>query len=82
MPKDAYDSEGEIGEDFIKCGLCDHDECDDENDIIICDGGCERCFHEKCAEAAFGLPPLSINAINFKVIKNSLTVEFISSCPS
>ena len=66
LPKEAYDSEGEIEEDYIKCGLCDHEESYDENDIIICDGGCERCFHEKCAEAAFGLPPSSINAVNFK----------------
>jgi hypothetical protein len=55
-----------VEEDYIKCGLCDHEESYDENDIIICDGGCERCFHEKCAEAAFNLPPCSINAVSFK----------------
>lgn len=66
LPKEAYDAQGEVEEDYIKCGLCDHEESYDENDIIICDGGCERCFHEKCAEKAFNLPPCSINAVNFK----------------
>eukprot|EP00798_Chlamydomonas_sp_ICE-L_P011453 gene11453-34163_t len=53
IPKEAFDSDGEVDADAILCSLCSHQESYDDNDIILCDGSCNRAYHEKCFD-----PPL------------------------
>lgn len=49
----AFDSEGQINADDIFCAKCKSKEVFSENDIILCDGACNRAFHQFCLE-----PPL------------------------
>ncbi|XP_022942376.1 homeobox protein HAT3.1 [Cucurbita moschata] len=48
-----FDSEGQIDSEDIFCGKCGSKELSLENDIILCDGVCDRGFHQFCLE-----PPL------------------------
>lgn len=49
IPGNAFDSEGEIDQADIACSACDDPECDDDNDILLCDGeGCNRAYHVTC----------------------------------
>lgn len=48
-----FDSEGEIDSEDIFCCKCRSKELSADNDIILCDGICDRGFHQKCLD-----PPL------------------------
>ncbi|XP_020091779.1 homeobox protein HOX1A [Ananas comosus] len=48
-----FDSEGEISSEDIFCAKCGSKDVSVNNDIILCDGACERGFHQKCLN-----PPL------------------------
>ncbi|XP_068656187.1 homeobox protein HOX1A isoform X2 [Aristolochia californica] len=48
-----FDSEGQIDSEDIFCAKCGSKELSADNDIILCDGVCERGFHQMCLE-----PPL------------------------
>eukprot|EP00250_Pteridium_aquilinum_P008951 c18331_g1_i1 orf=75-1646(-) len=49
----AFDPEGQIYFDDIFCAICKSKEVFPENDIILCDGSCNRAFHQFCLD-----PPL------------------------
>ena len=53
IPKEAYDSAGEVGEEHIFCGRCGEYESTDCNDILLCEGFCGRAYHQHCLH-----PPL------------------------
>lgn len=48
-----FDSEGQISSDDIFCATCNTKDVTANNDIILCDGICDRGFHQKCLN-----PPL------------------------
>jgi len=48
-----FDSEGEISSEDIFCAICGSKHVTLKNDIILCDGACDRGFHQKCLN-----PPL------------------------
>ena len=54
IPKELYDEEGELDMKHIICSKCQGQECDDDNDIILCDGPCDRAYHFKCLD-----PPIT-----------------------
>ncbi|KAI3827959.1 hypothetical protein L1987_02048 [Smallanthus sonchifolius] len=53
ISESLYDSEGEIDSEDIFCAKCGQKEVRLDNDIILCDGACERGFHQFCLD-----PPL------------------------
>ncbi|KAF5814113.1 putative chromatin remodeling & transcription regulator Homeodomain-PHD family [Helianthus annuus] len=53
IPESLYDSEGLIDSEDIFCAKCRKIEVSLDNDIILCDGSCERGFHQFCLD-----PPL------------------------
>lgn len=53
IPESSYDSEGLINSEDIFCAKCSSKDLAADNDIILCDGSCERGFHQLCLE-----PPL------------------------
>lgn len=53
LPEALFDSEGEIDSEDIFCAKCGSKDVAINNDIILCDGACERGFHQFCLE-----PPL------------------------
>ncbi|MED6170675.1 hypothetical protein PIB30_033239 [Stylosanthes scabra] len=53
LPESLFDSEGEIDSEDIFCAKCSSKELSTNNDIILCDGACERGFHQLCLD-----PPL------------------------
>ncbi|KAL6525948.1 hypothetical protein OROHE_015472 [Orobanche hederae] len=53
LPESLFDSQGEIDSDDIFCAKCGSKDLTVDNDIILCDGACERGFHQFCLE-----PPL------------------------
>ncbi|CAA0806791.1 Homeobox protein HAT3.1 [Striga hermonthica] len=53
IPESLFDSEGEIDCEDIFCAKCGSKDLTLDNDIILCDGACERGFHQFCVE-----PPL------------------------
>lgn len=48
-----FDSEGEIDNEDIFCCKCGSKDLPADNDIVLCDGICDRGFHQKCLN-----PPL------------------------
>ncbi|KAJ7536122.1 hypothetical protein O6H91_12G057100 [Diphasiastrum complanatum] len=54
----AFDSEGRVRYDEIFCSKCHSREAFLNNDIILCDGTCNRGFHQKCLH-----PPLATHEI-------------------
>ncbi|XP_050388303.1 pathogenesis-related homeodomain protein [Argentina anserina] len=58
LPKSLFDEEGEIESEDIFCAKCGSKDIYAENDIILCDGACDRGFHQHCLE-----PPLLSEAI-------------------
>ncbi|XP_041013795.1 homeobox protein HAT3.1 [Juglans microcarpa x Juglans regia] len=54
LPGSLFDSEGEICSEDIFCAKCGSKDLSADNDIILCDGACDRGFHQYCLE-----PPLS-----------------------
>ncbi|GMJ03506.1 hypothetical protein HRI_004019800 [Hibiscus trionum] len=53
LPESLFDSEGEIDSEDIFCAKCGSDDLPVNNDIILCDGACDRGFHQYCLQ-----PPL------------------------
>ncbi|XP_016478781.2 pathogenesis-related homeodomain protein [Nicotiana tabacum] len=53
LPASLFDNEGEIDSEDIFCAKCSAKDLPADNDIILCDGACERGFHQLCLE-----PPL------------------------
>ncbi|KAH0767209.1 hypothetical protein KY290_003109 [Solanum tuberosum] len=53
LPASLFDNEGEIDSEDIFCAKCGSMDLPTDNDIILCDGACERGFHQLCVE-----PPL------------------------
>ncbi|KAL6494674.1 hypothetical protein OROGR_031474 [Orobanche gracilis] len=53
LPEFLFDSQGEIDSDDIFCAKCGSKDLTLDDDIILCDGVCERGFHQFCLE-----PPL------------------------
>ncbi|KAK7269897.1 hypothetical protein RIF29_22692 [Crotalaria pallida] len=53
LPESLFDSEGEIDSEDIFCAKCQSKELSLDNDIILCDGVCDRGFHQFCLD-----PPL------------------------
>lgn len=45
---DLFDSDGELDETHIFCARCRGRDSHDDNDIILCDGPCNRAYHECC----------------------------------
>ncbi|XP_047162249.1 homeobox protein HAT3.1 [Vigna umbellata] len=48
LPESLFDSEGEIDSEDIFCAKCHSKELSSNNDIILCDGVCDRGFHQLC----------------------------------
>ncbi|KAG2306262.1 hypothetical protein Bca52824_026010 [Brassica carinata] len=53
IPESLFNSEGEISSEDIFCSKCGSKDLHIDNDIILCDGFCDRGFHQYCVE-----PPL------------------------
>ncbi|KAF7811045.1 homeobox protein HAT3.1 [Senna tora] len=53
LPESLFDSDGEIDSEDIFCSKCGSKDLSTDNDIILCDGACDRGFHQLCLE-----PPL------------------------
>ncbi|XP_010466095.1 PREDICTED: homeobox protein HAT3.1-like [Camelina sativa] len=53
LPVSLFDSDGAISSDDIFCAKCASKDLSVDNDIILCDGFCDRGFHQYCLE-----PPL------------------------
>ncbi|KAI3431067.1 uncharacterized protein J3R85_008137 [Psidium guajava] len=53
LPEALFDSEGMIDSEDIFCAKCGSKDLTADNDIILCDGACDRGFHQYCLE-----PPL------------------------
>ncbi|XP_038970373.1 homeobox protein HOX1A isoform X2 [Phoenix dactylifera] len=51
--KSLFDSDGQICSEDIFCAKCGSKDVSVDNDIILCDGTCDRGFHQKCLN-----PPL------------------------
>ncbi|GAB2291725.1 hypothetical protein Dimus_025976 [Dionaea muscipula] len=58
FPESLFDSEGLIDSEDIYCAKCGTMEVSSTNDIILCDGACERGFHQFCLD-----PPLRTEEI-------------------
>lgn len=54
LQKSAFDDEGQIFHEEIFCAKCKSQETFTDNDIILCDGACDRGFHQDCVD-----PPLA-----------------------
>ncbi|CAN6919465.1 hypothetical protein Bca4012_090286 [Brassica carinata] len=53
IPESLFDSGGEISSEDIFCAKCGSKDVHVDNDIILCDGFCDRGFHQYCVA-----PPL------------------------
>ncbi|KAF8719244.1 hypothetical protein HU200_023939 [Digitaria exilis] len=58
IDESLFDSEGEISCDDIFCATCGSKDVTSGNDIILCDGACDRGFHQNCLN-----PPLRTEEI-------------------
>ncbi|KAL8129239.1 hypothetical protein V2J09_018394, partial [Rumex salicifolius] len=58
FPKSLFDSEGLVDSEDIFCAKCGGKEMSLNNDIILCDGACDRGFHQLCLD-----PPLRTEEI-------------------
>ncbi|KAG0603102.1 hypothetical protein M758_10G066800 [Ceratodon purpureus] len=61
LDENAFDAEGRVFHEEIFCAKCKSQDALPDNDIILCDGACNRGFHQYCLE-----PPLA--TINSKSI--------------
>ncbi|KAE8674302.1 Auxin-responsive GH3 family protein [Hibiscus syriacus] len=60
LPESLFDSEGQIDSEDIFCAKCGSKDLSPDNDIILCDGACDRGFHQYCLQPALlkeGIPP-------------------------
>ncbi|KAF9665969.1 hypothetical protein SADUNF_Sadunf16G0180300 [Salix dunnii] len=53
FPASLFDSEGQIDSEDIFCAKCGSKDWTADNDIILCDGACDRGYHQFCL-----VPPL------------------------
>ncbi|CAO2194676.1 unnamed protein product [Urochloa humidicola] len=53
LEESLFDSAGEIYSEDIFCAICGSKDVTLQNDIILCDGACDRGFHQNCLK-----PPL------------------------
>ncbi|CAH8320350.1 unnamed protein product [Eruca vesicaria subsp. sativa] len=53
IPETLFNSDGEISSEDIFCSKCGSKDVHLDNDIILCDGFCDRGFHQYCVQ-----PPL------------------------
>ncbi|EEF34865.1 homeobox protein HAT3.1 [Ricinus communis] len=53
FPESLFDSDGQISSEDIFCAKCGSKDLTADNDIILCDGACDRGFHQYCL-----VPPL------------------------
>jgi len=53
LEESLFDSAGEISSEDIFCAICGSKDVTLQNDIILCDGACDRGFHQNCLK-----PPL------------------------
>lgn len=53
LPESLFDSDGQIDSEDIFCAKCGSKDLSANNDIILCDGACDRGFHQYCLQ-----PPL------------------------
>ncbi|XP_033134428.1 pathogenesis-related homeodomain protein isoform X2 [Brassica rapa] len=58
MEEKVMAPDGSIHHDHIFCAECNSREAFPDNDIILCDGTCNRAFHQKCLD-----PPLETESI-------------------
>ncbi|CAF2147881.1 hypothetical protein HID58_000705 [Brassica napus] len=58
MEEKVMAPDGSIHHDHIFCAECNSREAFQDNDIILCDGTCNRAFHQKCLD-----PPLETESI-------------------
>ena len=58
IPQECFDEEGEVDCNDIFCGKCRSSDSTDDNDIIMCDGMCDRAYHMKCV-----FPPLDVSIL-------------------
>ena len=58
IPRECFDEEGEVDCNDIFCGRCRESDSTDDNDIIMCDGMCDRAYHMKCV-----FPPLDASIL-------------------
>ena len=49
---------GEVDVEDVVCARCRDGDATDENDILICDGYCDRAFHQRCV-----VPPVKTDEI-------------------
>ncbi|KAL3155661.1 hypothetical protein ABBQ32_012692 [Trebouxia sp. C0010 RCD-2024] len=50
IPSEHYDADGELLAKFIFCAKCLKGESEEDNDIVLCDGACNRGYHEQCLQ--------------------------------
>ncbi|PUZ54807.1 hypothetical protein GQ55_5G160700 [Panicum hallii var. hallii] len=53
LEESLFDSAGQISSEDIFCAICGSKDVTLQNDIILCDGACDRGFHQNCLK-----PPL------------------------
>ncbi|XP_068637984.1 pathogenesis-related homeodomain protein-like [Aristolochia californica] len=58
IEESVIDPDGRVFHEYIFCAKCKLREAFPDNDIILCDGTCNRAFHQKCLE-----PPLATENI-------------------
>ncbi|KAL0726674.1 hypothetical protein Bca4012_022767 [Brassica carinata] len=58
MEEKVMAPDGSVHHDHIFCAECNSREAFPDNDIILCDGTCNRAFHQKCLD-----PPLETESI-------------------
>ena len=49
LSNEHFDADG-IDAHLIECSACSSSSCCDANDILMCDGPCQRAFHQDCLE--------------------------------
>ncbi|KAJ8506746.1 hypothetical protein OPV22_007632 [Ensete ventricosum] len=58
LEENLFDDDGQIDSEAIFCAKCGSKDLSADNDIILCDGNCDRGFHQKCLN-----PPLATDEI-------------------
>lgn len=59
IPAELFDADGELDQRHIFCAKCGRNDATDDNDIVLCDGPCNRAYHCNCL-----VPALDINLLN------------------
>lgn len=56
IPEHAHDSEGEVDVQDIFCAKCKGTDSTDDNDLVLCDGPCNRYACKSCQMGTVSLP--------------------------